>query len=153
VAPALLDTNVLVHAVYLGSPLHEVAASLVDRALRTRGLYCISPQNLTEFAAVVSRPRFVTPALAPEQIVQIGDILYRSRRLAKIYPQRGSVMRAMREGADLGIVGPAWYDLYLAVTMRDSGVHNIVTDDSEHFRRFPFVNVIPLRTATRGVAV
>ncbi|MBI4279571.1 MAG: type II toxin-antitoxin system VapC family toxin [Armatimonadetes bacterium] len=137
--PALLDTNILVDAAYRQAPLHAAAAHLVDRGLRERGRFCIAPQNLVEFAAVVSRPRFVDPPLSSSEIVRIVHTLYRSRQLVKIYPQRATVMRAIREGAHLGITGPLWYDLFLALTMQDAGVSIIITHDTDHFRRFPFV--------------
>jgi predicted nucleic acid-binding protein len=135
-ARALLDTNVLVHAAYEGAVHHEAAAVLV---LRESKDYCLAPQNLIEFAAVVTRPRLVERPLTPDELTRMADLLYRSRRLRKIYPQRGTVMRAIREGAALGITGPAWYDLFLAVTMRDAGVYIIVTDNVSDFRKFPFI--------------
>ena len=58
---ALFDTNVLVSAVYEGSPVHLAARGLIDRGLREKGQFCIAPQNLVEFAAVVTRKRFVEP--------------------------------------------------------------------------------------------
>jgi predicted nucleic acid-binding protein len=136
----LLDTNVLVHAVYKGATFHVPAAELLARGLRDKGIYCIAPQNVVEFAAVVTRPRFVDPVLPPEEVERICELLYRSRRLSKIYPLRGTVARTIREGARLGISGTAWYDLYLAVTMRDSGIDSIVTEDASHFRKFPFIS-------------
>lgn len=144
-ASTLLDTNVLVHAMYEGSPLHERAAELVDSGLQRRGLYCIAPQNLVEFAAVVSRARLVSVPLPAAEISRIGSLLYRSRLLAKIYPSRGTVIRAIREGAALGVTGPAWYDLFLAATMRDAGVHVIITENVGDFEKIPFVTVRDLR--------
>jgi predicted nucleic acid-binding protein len=138
---ALLDTNVLVHAVYRGSPLHEPAAELLDRGLRQRGLYCIAPQNLVEFASVVTRPRLVSPPLPPSDVLRISDLLYGSRRLSKIYPRRATVMRALRHGARAGLSGPRWYDLFLAFTMVDAGVEVIITDDVKHFAQFQFLTV------------
>ena len=138
-AAALLDTNVLVHAGYRDSPLHSAAAMLVDRGLRKRGLYCLAPQNLTEFAAVVTRGRLVQPAMTPEEAARMGELLYRSRRLTKIYPSRGTVLRSIREGRMLRVTGPAWYDLFLAVTMREAGVKVIVTENVRDFEKFPFV--------------
>ncbi len=72
-------------------------------------------------------------------MTRIVNLLYRSRKLGKVYPQRGTVMRAVREGAALGITGPAWYDLFLAVTMRDAGVEVIITENVDDFKRVPFV--------------
>ncbi|MBI4565225.1 MAG: type II toxin-antitoxin system VapC family toxin [Planctomycetes bacterium] len=139
-ARALLDTNVLVHATYRASPLHGAAASLVGRGLRERHLFCIAPQNIVEFSAVVTRARFVDPPLSSADAAGRARLLYRSRKLSKIYPQRGTVMRALREGAALGITGAAWYDLFLAVTMKDAGVSLIVTENLDDFRRFPFIS-------------
>ena len=144
---ALLDTNVLVHAIYRASPLHAKAAELVDRGLRRRGLYCIAPQNLVEFAAVVTRSRLVAPPLPAIEVARVGGILFSSRRLRKIYPLRATVQRALREGSLLGISGPPWYDLFLAMTMRESGVNEIITEDIAHFRRFDFVTAIPIADA------
>jgi predicted nucleic acid-binding protein len=58
-ALALLDTTVLVYTAHPGLSFHAEAARLLDRGLRKSGLYCIAPQHLVEFSAVVTRPRFV----------------------------------------------------------------------------------------------
>ncbi|MGH9492308.1 MAG: type II toxin-antitoxin system VapC family toxin [Terriglobales bacterium] len=142
-----MDTNVLVHAANSSSVLHAVAAELVERGLREKGLYCIAPQNLTEFAAVMSRARWMPVAMPLPDIARIATVLYRSRRLSKVYPRRGTILRAIQEGNALGITGPRWYDLFLAITMRDAGIHKIVTDNTRDFRQFPFVNAIPLLNA------
>ena len=67
-AMALLDTNVLVHAADRLSPLHTRAAQLVELGLRERGRFCISPQNLVEFSAVVTRPRLVRAPLPADDL-------------------------------------------------------------------------------------
>ncbi len=139
VTRTLLVTTVLVHAAYRGSPLHARAAALVDLGLRKARVFCISPQNLVEFCAVVTRRRFVDPPLPAAEARRMARILYASRRLSKVYPKRGTIERALRDGADLGITGPAWYDLYLAATMRDSGVRELVTENRSDFARIPFV--------------
>ncbi len=139
-ALALLDTNVLVYATYRRSPLHASAAILLDRGLGRRGLYCIAPQNLVEFAAVVTRRRPGDQPLPAEEVLRITNMLYRSRTLIKIYPKRGTVARAMRGGARLAIYGSAWYDLFLAMTMQDAGIRTIITENVSDFERFPFVS-------------
>jgi predicted nucleic acid-binding protein len=136
---ALLDTNVLIHAAYRRAPLHGPARKILDRALGQRAKYCIAPQNLVEFAAVVTRKKLVHEPLPGDEVARFVSVLYGSRNLKKIYPKRATVMRALREGTALGITGPAWYDLFLALTMRDAGVCVIVTEDITHYRRFPFV--------------
>ena len=145
--PALLDTNVLVHAAYRDTPFHDSAARLVAWGLGERGSFCISPQNLIEFAAAVTRKRLVITPLAPEELKRMVKTLYDSRRLTKIYPKRGTAIRAATDGAALGFAGPQWYDMYLAATMRDSGIETIVTEDLEGFRKIPFVTAISIEEA------
>jgi hypothetical protein len=72
-----------------------------------------------------------------------------SRRLAKIYPRRGTVGRAIEEGVALGSAGTAWYDLVLAVTMRDAGVSRVITESVEDFRKFAFVSPQRIEEAAR----
>jgi predicted nucleic acid-binding protein len=144
---ALLDTNVLVHAAYRGSALYPAAAALVERGLREPGVYCISPQNIIELCAVATRARFVNPPLAPADLQRIAGKLYGSRRLSKIYPVRGTVARAVREGVALGITGPRWYDLFLAATMQDAGIHIVVTDNVTDFARIPFITAVAIEDA------
>jgi predicted nucleic acid-binding protein len=138
---ALLDTSVLIYAAYRRSPLHEAAAALVDRALRDRGVFCIAPQNLVEFAAVATRRRADEAPMPAEDVFRITDKLYRSRTLIKIYPQRGTVSRTLTEGTEIGIRGPAWYDLFLAITMRDAGVRELVTENVSDFEAISFLKV------------
>ena len=146
-ARALLDTNVLVHAANVASPLHAAAALLVARGLSESDHYCIAPQNLTEFAAVVTNARFVEKPLPPADVLRMVQELYQSRRLTKIYPKRGTVMRAARTGADKDVHGAVWYDLFLAETMRDAGVHLIVTENVTDFHPFPFITAKKIQEA------
>ncbi len=138
-ARALLDTNVLVHAIYVDSPLYDAALTILTRGMTERGRYCVAPQNLVEFAAVATRPRFVHPPLTPDEAAEKVALLFRSRILTKIYPRRATILRAARHGRDLGISGPAWYDLMLATTMSEAGVGIVITENVTDFARFPFV--------------
>ena len=148
---SLLDTNVLVHAAYRGSPFYMPASKLLDRGLRDRGIFCIAPQNLVEFAAVVTRERFVSPAMEPADVFRISSSLFKSRSLTKIYPKRATILRALRAGTDLELKGPRWYDLFLAQTMRDAGVEVIITEDVIHFRQIPFVTARSIQEAAESI--
>lgn len=88
---------------------------------------------------MVTRRRQGDHPLPADDVLRITELLYRSRNLTKIYPRRGTVARAMSEGTGLGVKGAAWYDLLLALTMRDAGVRAIVTENVSDFQQFPFV--------------
>ncbi|MGE3809382.1 MAG: type II toxin-antitoxin system VapC family toxin [Gemmataceae bacterium] len=141
-ARALLDTNVLVSAVYSQSPLHAAARQIVHQGLHERGKYCIAPQILVEFAAVVSRPRVVAKPMEPDVFLKFVTTLFRSRNLGKLYPKRGTVMRALREGTSLKLTGPRWYGLFLAATMRDAGVQTLITDNLKDFTNIPWITAM-----------
>ena len=132
--------------------MHRAAAEVVSHGLRKRGRFCIAPQNLTEFAAVVTRPRFVDPPLDPRECARRAGDLYRSRTLGKIYPKRGTILRALREGAARGVTGAGWYDLFLAATMRDARVRTIVTENARDFREFDFLNVLSIEETRERLA-
>ncbi len=53
--------------------------------------------------------------------------------------------RAVEEGLQAGIQGAAWYDAFLAATMKDAGVTEIVTENIRDFARFSFLHVRPLQ--------
>lgn len=141
---ALLDTNILVHAAFKSAEHYLSAANILDEGLRQAGRYCVSPQNLIEFAAVTSRARHVVNPLSAEQINRITRKIYSSRTLHKIYPKRATAQRAIEMGMQLKISGPEWYDLHLAMTMRDNGVQQIVTLNQKDFLKFPFVKAVAL---------
>ncbi len=82
-------------------------------------------------------------------VLRISDLLYRSRRLSKIYPQRGTVLRTMREGHALSIQGPRWYDLFLAVTMRDAALKVIITENVNDFSSIPFITALTIERAVK----
>src|SRR5207302_3190481 len=122
------------------------AAQLVEKGLKERGAFCITPQNLVELAAVVTRPRLVSPPMSGTEVQRITKMLYESRRLLKIYPQRATVLRAIRFGAQNGVTGPRWYDAFLAFTMADAGIGEIITDNASDFAAFAFLDVHELRS-------
>jgi predicted nucleic acid-binding protein len=74
--PALVDTNVLVYALFPAMPDHAASRALLDKAKAAGANLCIAPQNLIEFFAVVTDPRRVTPAKTPDEALDaINDFL------------------------------------------------------------------------------
>lgn len=143
----LLDTNVLVHAACRGSPHYQDAAKILDHGLKNRGAFCVAPQNLMEFLSVTTSSRFVDPPLPAEEAHRMAAMLYQSRLLTKIYPKRGTVIRAMREGRQRDVTGARWHDVFLVATMKDSGIHSIVTENARDFSNIHGIAVKSIRNA------
>jgi predicted nucleic acid-binding protein len=101
--PTLLGTNVLIDALYKDSDHHPAARALLDQAKQEDAGFCITPQVLAEFYAVVTHPRRVTHPKSPEEALNaIGaflampgmslllippDIVSRWMELVRRYPQ------------------------------------------------------------------
>ena len=73
--PALIDTNVLVYALFAERPEHAASLALVESAQDPGANLVIAPQNLAEFYAVVSNPRRVsTPLSATDARVEVEKL-------------------------------------------------------------------------------
>ena len=58
----LVDTNVLVYALYPSAPHHPASRALIESAKDPAAGLCVFPQILAEFFSIVTNPKRVTPA-------------------------------------------------------------------------------------------
>ena len=73
---ALVDSNVLVHALYRESEHHERCRALIEQSQAGQVALCVAPQNLTEFYAVVTdRRRVAIPRESAEALDAIDRLL------------------------------------------------------------------------------
>jgi hypothetical protein len=91
----------------------------------------------------------VEPPISAQDAYKMGQILYQSRCLSKIYPKRGTVIRTLRDGRDRKATGARWYDLFLVATMKDGKVHEIITENVKDFSNIPAITV---HTISRAAA-
>jgi toxin-antitoxin system PIN domain toxin len=139
---ALVDSNVLVYALYRESEHHEHCRALLDRAQAGQTTLCIAPQNLAEFYAIVTDSRRVAvprqPAEAVDAIEQIlampgmtllpmpNEVVYQWLSLVRRHPvTRGRV-----------------FDLQLIATMLGNGVRRIYTLNRADFEPFDEIKVL-----------
>ena len=137
----LLDTNILVHAAGSKSPLYERAKELRDRAVVGEVDACIAAQVLSEFYAIVTDPRRLRPPLAPTQ-AQRDLRNYLSSSLRLILPKETSTARMLDLLAHRSVRGGRIFDLFLAATMLDNGVHTIYTENVRDFKGLKGIEVI-----------
>lgn len=142
----VVDTNVLVYAADADSPFHLPCRSWLDRQrARADGWYTTWP-ILYEFLRVTTHLRvfrqpwhlpqawsFVAALLASPGL----DILSPTLRHAEV---AAAVLAELPE-----LAGNLLHDAHTAILMREHGIRQICTRDSD-FHRFPFLRVIdPLR--------
>ena len=140
--PGLLDTNVLVYAVFPAAPQHAASRALVDTAKSPGANLCVAPQNLIEFYAVVTDPRRVThPKTSDEALQAIDDIL--ALPGLTLLPVPADLIARWEQ---LLRQNPAprkrAFDSQLVATMLGSGVTKLHTFNTADFLAFGAIQVL-----------
>jgi toxin-antitoxin system PIN domain toxin len=143
-----VDTNVLVYAADQDSPHHAPCRSWLERQRARPDAWYVTWGVLYEFLRVTTHPRVMRRPWSAR-----GAWTFVSRLLAS--PGLGVLVATSRHAAvaeqvlaelpDLS--GNLLHDAHTAILLREHGVKQICTRDTD-FARFPFLDVIdPLRAA------
>ena len=143
----LLDTNVLVHAANADSPSHLTARNFLQTTRSSTAPWALAWSILYEFWRVVTHPRVLSTPLSRVQVrafvralIASGslEILAETDRHASFFEK---VLDELREpAANLA------HDAHLVALMREHGISEICTLDTD-FHRFSGIRVIdPLRS-------
>ncbi len=129
-----LDTNVLVYAASLRSPLHGLASEEVRRRHAAGHELWVSPQVLREYFATLSRPQTFSSPKPSREIV--GDIRYfMSRfRLAEEGAAVAAQLMELVEETEVG--GKQIHDANIVATMLVHGIPSVLTHNVADFARF-----------------
>jgi len=146
---ALLDTNVLVYALYEQDEHHTASAALLQRAQQPAAAYCLTPQSVAEFYAVVTDRRRVTVAKPPaEALAALANIL--SLPGLTLLPVPVDVVARL---TDLlyrrPVIGRDVFDVQLIATMLGNGVRKIYTFNTGDFEPFDEIEVVRPMTPDR----
>jgi hypothetical protein len=142
----LVDTNVLVYAADVRSRFHAVCKDWLDRQHRRPDAWYITWPIVYEFLRVTTHPRIAQQPWTVQAAWGFVTVLLLSPGLAVLVPtQRHAdvASEVFREFPHLG--GSIMHDAHTAILMREHGIKQICTRDTD-FHRFPFLEVIdPLR--------
>jgi toxin-antitoxin system PIN domain toxin len=139
--PTLLDTNVLVYALFPAMPDHAASRALLDRAKAADANLCVATQNLIEFFAVVTDARRVTQVKTPDEALQaIDDFL--SQPGLKLLPVPSDLIalwsQLIRQSS---ATKKRAFDTQLVATMLGSSVTRIYTFNLSDFQVFSFAGI------------
>ena len=139
---ALIDSNVIVYALYKPSEFHLRSRALLNRAQVEDATLCVMPQVLTETYAVITDPRRVSPPFTPADALDaIGRIL--GMPGLTLFPVPNDVVtRWMELVRSHPVKGNGVFDLQLVAMMLGNGVRKIHTFNRAHFERFPEIEVL-----------
>jgi predicted nucleic acid-binding protein len=138
-----LDTNVLVYAVSLRSPLHRRASEELGRRHESGQELWVSRQVLREYLATLSRPQTYSNPKPARDLA--GDVRYfQSRfRVTEEGPVVTEKLLELIETLEIG--GKQIHDANIVATMLVQGIPSLLTHNVVDFVRFAgMIQVIPL---------
>ena len=137
----LIDTNILLHAVNSGSPFHAAARAFLHGHRRDRTPWCLTWPIVYEFLRVSTHARvfpsplttahslaFIEALIAPEEVVLLAPSSRHFEVLAIVVGEVGYPS------------GNLFHDIHTATLMREHGVSEIITADTD-FLQFHFLHV------------
>ncbi len=138
-----LDTNILVYASTIRSPLHQAALQAIQQFYDTQVEIWISRQVLREYLATLTRTQQFTNPVPVE--ILIADIRYFSNRFRVAEDSRAITERLLELLEQIPIGGRQIHDANIVATMLVYGVNNLLTHNVNDFQRFSnLINVMPL---------
>jgi hypothetical protein len=142
----LIDTNILLHAVNSASPGHLAAHGFLQEQLRFRSPWCITWPILYEFLRVSTHSRVFPKPLKPGHALTFIASLVSRDEVAILGPTARHLEVLKGVVGELGHpFGNLFHDIHTAALMREHGVAEIITADTD-FLQFGFLKVTnPLR--------
>jgi toxin-antitoxin system PIN domain toxin len=137
-----VDTNVLVYAADVHSQFHPACREWLDRQRKRASAWYVSWPIVYEFLRVVTHPRIMRQpwitAKAWEFVISLLaspglDVLVATQRHTDV---AGEVLSELPH-----LAGSILHDAHTAILMREHGVRQICTRDTD-FSRFPFLEII-----------
>ena len=142
----LLDSNILVYANNVDSPLHEPCKKIVTDALLGRFPAYIAHQNLLELYAVVTDTRRVENPLSPECANTLINFYLTARNISILYPTSKTFSILGKLITDHAPLSHGIFDVVLVALMIDNNIRTIHTANMRHFSNFKEITAIPPST-------
>jgi toxin-antitoxin system PIN domain toxin len=142
----LIDTNILLHAANAGSPSHRAARGFLEEHAQVRTSWCITWPILYEFLRVSTHARVFPKPLTAPQALEFAAALTAPEEVAILVPTARHLPVLVTVVNELGHpAGNLFHDIHTAVLMREHGIPENVTADTD-FLQFSFLKVSnPLR--------
>lgn len=138
----VFDTNVLVYAVDEDSPFHEPCRARVVQARDGPSPAFVTWNICYEFLRVTTHPRVSLSPRTPQEAWGFLEMLLASPMFdLLVATQRHDAVLTQTLTEMPDIRGNMFHDLHIAVLMREHGVSQICTRDTD-FHRFPFLTVV-----------
>lgn len=138
----VVDTNILVYAADEDAPAHGVCRELLEQWGRQPAVWYSTWRVVCEFLRIATHPRVLRMPWTSTKAWSFVDAMLGSTALSLLVEtdRHAAVMeQVLREVPHVG--GNLMHDAHTAVLMREHGIRQIYTRDTD-FHRFPFLEVI-----------
>ena len=139
---ALVDSNVLVYALYEGCIHHKRCRALLDQAQAGQIDLCVTLQNVAEFYAVVTDPRRVDTPQKPKEAINVIERLLMMPGITLLAAPGDVVQRWVALLRRHPVTRGAVFDLQLVATMLGNGVRKIYSFNAADFEPFDEIEVL-----------
>ena len=141
-----VDTNILVYSLHKGAEEHEQCRELIEKWRVDALPWATTWSVVYEFLRVSTHPRVFSSPMKISDAWSFVNALLASPSLQVLIEGRRHAEVASSVFAELPeIRGNLTHDAHIAILLREHGVRQIYTRDTD-FHRFPFLEVIdPLR--------
>ena len=140
--PSLLDTNVLVYAVFQSSLQHTASRAVLDLAKNAGANLHVAPQNLAEFYSIVMSPRRVTQPKSALEALNAINSMVNLPGLSVLPVPADVVSRWTQLVGQHGVLGQKVFDVQLVATMMANGVNKIYSFNTGDFQVFPGIQAV-----------
>ncbi len=138
----VFDTNVVVHAARTDSEFHIPCRQRIIEAGTGSSAVFLTWNVCYEFLRVITHPRVYPNAWNVEDGSRFLAMLMASPSFGLLLPTENHLGTLIQVSSEVpGIRGNVVHDMHTAVLMREHGIKQICTMDSD-FRRFPFIEVV-----------
>ena len=138
-----LDTNVLVYANVMESPLHQLALKAIQSYYDIGTELWISRQVLREYIAVLTRPQIFTKPVSVSVVADRIRFFQTHFQVAEENPQVTEALLMLIERFNVG--GNQVHDANIIATMQVYGIRNLITHNISDFKRFSsIINILTM---------
>ncbi len=141
-----IDTNILIYAVNKTCREHTICKTFLEKLLASAESWCTSWGVVYEFLRVVTHPRVFERPLSTKEALNFLSVLLASNALVILKAGEQHLDFLSKVCNELGSPsGNLFHDIQTAVLMREHGVREIVSNDTD-FLQFDSIKVLnPLR--------
>jgi predicted nucleic acid-binding protein len=139
---ALVDTNVLVYALFPDAPQHVAARALLDRALEVGAGLCVSLTIVSEFISIVTDSRRVTSPRSPDDAAQTVEKILALPGMTVIPIPPDVIERVLVLVRAYRVTGASLFDFQIIATMLGNGLRRVYTYNRSDFEKVHEIDVL-----------